>query len=377
MKLAVISHTEHYRDAQGRIVGWGPTVRELNHLLELFEEIWHVAVLHEGEAPPSALPYASGRIRFVPIPPFGGPGLSDKLGVLRRAPQVIRTVREVLRQVDVWQFRAPAGIGVFLIPWLTFCTRKPGWYKYAGNWAQEKAPLGYRWQRFWLARLQRRKVTLNGRWPGQPAHGLSFENPCLDEEERRMGAAALAQKDYAGPLHICFVGHLNLAKGTDKLLEALPQLPPERTAALHLVGDGPLRGACEAAAQQLAFPLILHGYLDRAQVGEIMAASHLLVLPSRSEGFPKVVAEAANYGCVPVVSDVSAIGQYIRHGKNGFLLAPERLAAGLLAEDLQAVLAHPDLKAVAGAAYEMAGDFTFERYRERVGFFLEVEKWRG
>ena len=27
-----------------------------------------------------------------------------------------------------------------------------------------------------------------------------------------------------------------------------------------------------------------------------------------------------NFGCVPIVSNISAIGQYIKHEKNGFLL---------------------------------------------------------
>ncbi|MFN0036635.1 MAG: capsular biosynthesis protein, partial [Saprospiraceae bacterium] len=77
MKLTIISHTEHYlRD--GQVVGWGPTVREINHLLEVFEEIWHVAVLHPGQAPSSSLPYVSDKIHFVPLRPFGGPRLTDK-----------------------------------------------------------------------------------------------------------------------------------------------------------------------------------------------------------------------------------------------------------------------------------------------------------
>ncbi|MEZ4692123.1 MAG: glycosyltransferase [Ignavibacteria bacterium] len=35
--------------------------------------------------------------------------------------------------------------------------------------------------------------------------------------------------------------------------------------------------------------------------------------------FPKVIAEAAACGCVPIVSDVSSIGQYF-NDSNGFLL---------------------------------------------------------
>lgn len=365
-RLLIISHTEHYLRV-GRPVGWGPTVREIDHLLEIFDTVTHIAVLHPGEAPPSALPYASDKVRFVPLRPSGGPRLTDKLKIILRIPEVLRTVSRELHHADVFQFRAPTGMGVYLIPWLQAHARIPGWFKYAGNWMQPRPPWGYSIQKYWLTRSDRFKVTINGRWPGQSAHCLSFENPCLDEEERRQGAVALAKKDFEGPLQLCFVGHQNEAKGMDKLLEALPHLPPERITALHLIGDGQLRSQCEEAARCASFPVYLHGYLGRADVARIMAACHLLVLPSRSEGFPKVVAEAANYGCVPVVSDVSAIGQYIRHGENGFLLAPERLLKGLLAEDLKEALYHGFLKEIAGNAYGMAKSFTFEAYCRKLG----------
>jgi glycosyltransferase involved in cell wall biosynthesis len=33
-----------------------------------------------------------------------------------------------------------------------------------------------------------------------------------------------------------------------------------------------------------------------------------------------VIAEAINFGCIPVVSDISGIGHYIKNTENGFLL---------------------------------------------------------
>ena len=141
MKLAIISHTEHYNH-DGQVLGWGPTVAEINHLAEDFEEIWHIGVLKQETAPPSALPYQRENIHFVPISPFGGDRWHHKLGILRNAPSVLRIVREVLGKVDVFQFRAPTGIGVYLIPWLAWFAGKPGWFKYAGNWAQKSPPWG-------------------------------------------------------------------------------------------------------------------------------------------------------------------------------------------------------------------------------------------
>ena len=47
MRLLIVSHTPHYR-AAGQLVGWGPTVRELDHLAELFAEVVHVAPVYDG-----------------------------------------------------------------------------------------------------------------------------------------------------------------------------------------------------------------------------------------------------------------------------------------------------------------------------------------
>ncbi len=49
-KIVVISDTPHYRRA-GRIVGWGPTVRELDQLSTLFDELVHVAPVSDETAP--------------------------------------------------------------------------------------------------------------------------------------------------------------------------------------------------------------------------------------------------------------------------------------------------------------------------------------
>ena len=56
MRLLIVSHTPHYH-AAGRLVGWGPTVRELDYLSELFDEVVHVAPVYGEAAPGSALPY--------------------------------------------------------------------------------------------------------------------------------------------------------------------------------------------------------------------------------------------------------------------------------------------------------------------------------
>ena len=56
MKLLIVSHTPHYQKGNA-IVGWGPTIREIDYLAQVFDRVVHVAPLHPEAAPASSLPY--------------------------------------------------------------------------------------------------------------------------------------------------------------------------------------------------------------------------------------------------------------------------------------------------------------------------------
>lgn len=364
MHLLIISHTEHYR-SNGHYVGWGSTVRELDHLAAHFGRVTHVACLYEEEpAPPSAVAYQNKNVRFVPIPGYGGSGWRAKARIFTVAPRIIATVLRELPHADVFQFRAPTAMGLYLIPLLSWLVTKKGWYKYAGNWAQEDPPLAYWLQRFLLKHLNRRKVTVNGRWPAQQSHIYTFENPCLEKADRNLGQKVLAQKNYAAPLTACFVGRLDEAKGVGRILEAAPQLYAKGVRRVHMVGDGPLRAYYAERASASSIEFVFHGFLNRPAVFTLLEKSQLFLLPSNSEGFPKVIAEAANFGCVPLVSDVSSIGQYVNNS-NGYLW---RLEEGGFNDFITKLppLQYEVLKNKAIKAYHLVRNFTFSHYCQRL-----------
>jgi len=365
LRLLIISHTDHYKDAEGNIYGWGPTVREIDALTALFDEIVHIACLYDQSPPPSAVKYNSGKVRFVGIEPFGGKGLKNKLKIITTALHNLGLIKRELRDADVFQFRAPTSIGLYIIPYLTWGSKKKGWYKYAGNWMAECPALSYRLQRWMLLNLQRRKITINGRWENQPAKCLSFENPCLYGKDRMIGIDSVENKSFDQPLNLCFAGRLDKEKGIYDILTALKNYPhKERIGRLDIVGDGPEMQHLKNAVQDIGINVHLHGALSRGELFTIYKNSHLLLLPSESEGFPKVVAEAANFGCIPVVTNVSSIGQYVNE-TNGFLWERDEISfADYLA---QLNLSNPSqLKEMAVNAHEMAATFTYDHYITRI-----------
>src|SRR5690606_21663635 len=143
-------------------------------------------------------------------------------------------------------------------------------------------------------------------------------------------------------IHLCFVGRLEAEKGIGLMIDALRSLPLElqqQVHTVHVVGTGKAVAQYQQKAQESGLHFQFYGLLARDAVHAIYKLCHAIILPSASEGFPKVIAEAMNYGCVPIVSNVSSIGHYIQHGRNGLLL--ETLSKTGLQDQLKVFITLP------------------------------------
>lgn len=360
-KLVVVSHTEHFMSGNGKIFGWIPTVNELDFLAKYFNEVVHIAVLHPSEPKESTKRYSAPNIRFIPVPPFTGARFIEKFHILHSFPIIIQVLNKELSENAIFQFRAPTSIGLVLIPFLTvFHSKKKGWYKYAGSWVNKEIPLSYKIQKWMLEKWQNRPVTINGTWFNQPLHIKTFENPCLSANElplfSELGLAKSWQKPYSG----CFVGRMEDSKGVHRLVELLISDGIEKTIeSFHFVGDGPKLADYKVQLKASKVKIIFHGFLGRKKTFAVYAQSNLFILPSNSEGFPKALAEAAAFGCVPIVSDVGSIGQFIT-SINGFLWPIDEINWILFFYSLDF---HPEkLKIMSTKIMELARLFTFEAY---------------
>jgi phosphatidylinositol alpha-1,6-mannosyltransferase len=329
--LTVISDTPYYLDG-GVEVGWGPNVRELDQLATLFDEVRHVAPLYDEAAPGSAL--ATRRtdcVRLHPVVPAGGRTLVAKLRVLARYPAWSRAIRREVAGADLVHVRCPSNISLLALGLVTSRRRRPPlWLKYGGNWRPSgPEPWTYRLQRTVLRRgLRDARVTVNGDWPDEPAHVLAFRNPTLTPEELVRGRAA-ADKVLDEPARLVFVGRLDRAKGANRSVEITALLRQRsRAVCLDVIGDGREMGAMRAAvaAHGIEDAVTFHGWLPRPALEPLYAAAHLLLLPSDSEGFPKVLSEAMAFGVVPLAGAVSSIPQALAELKTGKAVDPADVA---------------------------------------------------
>jgi glycosyltransferase involved in cell wall biosynthesis len=377
MRLLIVSHTPHY-ELDGRYVGWGPTIRELDYLAPLFDEVVHVAPVFADPAPLSALPYTSERIRLRPVQPAGGDNLGEKLDILRVYPQYAALIGEEMSHVDAIHVRCPANISLLT---LLILKRRSGppyrWIKYAGNWRPDgHDPWSYRLQRDWLAKqLPGGVVTVNGNWPDQPPHVFSFHNPCLTDDETDEGRARAVNKQLTSPLELLFVGAINEGKGVGQVLRIVKSLQSQNiTTRLSLLGDGPDRMEYENWSRHNRLEGVRFlGWVPRTELAAHYAAAHVILLPSRSEGWPKVLSEAMAYGVVPVAAAVSSIPQILGETGAGFTFPPDDIEgmAGVIA----GLVANPGKwKAASQAGVLAAQQFTY-RYYQRAVTDLFAKTW--
>jgi glycosyltransferase involved in cell wall biosynthesis len=365
MNLLIIGHTAHYT-RNGHLVGWGPTVKEVNWLARAFDRVTHLACFHPGPAPASALPYTTDRLEFIPVSPAGGLTLRKKLRVLLSAFPYLDAIRKCLPEADVVQVRCPGSIALYAILVLRWVKHKPRWVKYAGSWIQTKdVPPSFVFQRWWLRKgFSGGPVTVNGHWEGQPPYIFPFDNPSMTLQEVQAARELGVTKSLGRPPRLVFVGRTETAKGLHTTLQVLKELRSEfQDVRLDVFGDGAERGHFEQMSEHLGVADNVHfqGWVPHDQVLEFLLQADFILLPSLTEGWPKVLSEAMSYGVVPIASNVSAIPQILEETRCGAALPPDDVP-GFVEAILDITQTPGKWKTMSQEGMRSAPRFTYERY---------------
>ena len=189
-------------------------------------------------------------------------------------------------------------------------------------------------------------------------------------EDIELGQQVIQNKTIAGKLSFCFVGRLESDKGVERIIEAFKALSVEGQSKIHkvhLVGNGNELAYFKNLSKDCNVDFKFHGFLSRADVFEIYKVSHVFLLPTTaSEGFPKVIAEAMNFGCIPIVSNMSSIGQYVKHNDNGFLI--DSVTSENVLKLIKSVidLSDIDYKRLIENRKSIVHKFTFSHYNNRI-----------
>ncbi|MEM7288003.1 MAG: glycosyltransferase [Actinomycetota bacterium] len=373
MRLAVFSHKVCWVDAAspaGHATDGG-FAKQMDAIAELFDEtVVHVPVIADPPAGAASAqsPFLHDRLRIEPLPHLEGSGLRRRLRLpwwlIRSTGRLVSGVR----RADAVHTPIPGDIGTIGIV-LAEAWRRPLLVRYCGNWLVERTRAERLWHWYMRRRAGGRRVMLatggaaDPPAPDTPALTWIF-SASLRSDELPAAGPDLKQSPSHG-LRLITVGRQEPYKGTGAIIDAMPQIRREHPGAtLDVIGDGTalddfrMRAEAAGVGEAVAF----HGLVHHDEVIAMLLRAHVFVFPTKSEGFPKVVAEALACGTPVVASPVSVIPSIIDDSV-GALLAddgPEAIARAV------GQVADEGWPARSEAAVGLGRTFTLDGWRDAI-----------
>ncbi|MFT3795434.1 glycosyltransferase family 4 protein [Flavobacterium sp.] len=322
MKFAIITQVPHLTE-KGQYWSYAPYVREMNIWFKYVDEVIVVAPLSAQPKSAVDMAYEHPTINFREISDFNILNMASIAKTMWKIPRIGFRIFRAMQRADHIHLRCPGNIGLLGCFLQILFPGKPKTAKYAGNWDPDaRQPWSYKWQRWILSNTfltKNMQVLVYGQWPGSSQNIKPFFTATYKESDK----VPVEPRSFASGIRLLFVGTLAPGKRpmyAVQLVEKLRQLGNPVT--LEMYGEGKERASLESYISQhgLQDAVFLKGNQSEATVRMAYQQSHFLLLPSQSEGWPKVVAEAMFWGCLPVSSSVSCVPDMLGHGKRGVLL---------------------------------------------------------
>jgi len=152
-------------------------------------------------------------------------------------------------------------------------------------------------------------------------NGASFS---IDSKLRAQVTAARKQIRKGEPFRMLYMGRLDRQKGIDRLHDAIVKLKEQgivfeaQAIGGEILSDDPSASwmtRLKDAGVKVSPPVF-----DGRDIANHLAWADVLLMPSRWEGAPLMIAEAQQLGCVPVATAVGAVDELINHGRDGILI---------------------------------------------------------
>lgn len=166
-------------------------------------------------------------------------------------------------------------------------------------------------------------------------------------------------------VNIIMVARFVEPKDHRSVLLALSKIKTTHNYKVYFVGDGPLLQETKDLINDLNLndTVLLLG--SRTDVPELLAKSHIFVLVSKWEGFPRSIIEAMRAGLPVIASDVGGCRESVVDGKTGFLIPRDDI--DMLGQKLELLISKPELRTQMGeAGYKRFEEFfTFGKMRDK------------
>jgi len=322
MRFVIITHVIHGQE-QGDYFGYEPYVREMNLWLKAVAEVSIVAPLQSIKKEPIHDFYKHKTIRFVVVPSFSFTSIASSFKAIAALPKTAFAIYKAMKKADHIHLRCPGNMGMLGCVIQIFFPNKRKTAKYAGNWdLNAKQPLSYRFQK-WILRntflTKNMQVLVYGEWENSTKNIKPFFTASYFEKDK----TTVKPKTLTGKLSFVFVGTLSNGKQPLYAIYLIEKLHQQGyDVQLNIYGEGAERKELETyiTKNSLENLVFLRGNQSQETLKQAYTENHFVVLPSLSEGWPKVVAEGMFWGCLPIASSVSCVPNMLDNGKRGLLL---------------------------------------------------------
>jgi len=203
----------------------------------------------------------------------------------------------------------------------------------------------------------------------------SLRTPRNDESERHPEPVEGSKVDV---LKIIFVGGLTSGKQPLLPVQVVHKLKEKGfPVKLDIYGEGEERTNIEKYIKEnnLHKVVVMHGNADKETIKNAYQQAHFLIFISKSEGWPKVVAEAMFWSCLPITSNVSCIPYMLDNGKRGTIVNSDINEIVSVVEDY--IKDKEKYIAQVKNAMGWSRQFTLEKFEVEIGKLLNSPLKRG
>ena len=375
MKFLVITHAIHkYKNDQ--FFSYEPYVREMNIWFKNLDEITILCPIKKNKVDEIDSSYNNKKITFKNLKDFNITTFKNLLKSILVIPKNILVIFKAMLKADHIHLRCPGNMALLGCFVQVFFPNKSKTVKYAGNWdPNSKQPITYRIQKWIVSNtfLTRNcKVLVYGEWKNQSKNIVPFFTASYNENEIKQ----VKQKNISGSINFIFVGAFTKGKQPFLCVKIIENLISKGyNVQLNMYGNGEEFHKIKDYVNQksLSKNVILHGNQSKDVIKKAFIDSHFLLFISKSEGWPKVVAEAMFWKCLPIASNVSCVNYMLDNGNRG-IVVDANINEKILLKNIESILNNnTEYQKKAFEAQNWSHNYTLDKFEIEIQKILNDE----
>ncbi len=359
---------------KGKPHAYAPYVKEMNLWNRHADEVIYCCPEWKTEGNLLIAPFEEKQhFEHLRVADFHMVGLVNKLKALLVLLPTFFTICKAMRRADHIHLRCPGNVSLLGCFAQIFFPAKTKTCKYAGNWDwNSHQPWSYRLQQHILRNTfftRHMQVLVYGTWPDKNRNILPFFTASYSQKE----ITDTPPRNLHPVIKLMYVGSLDPNKAPLTSVQVCHcLLKNKHPVQLHLYGDGKEKAKCETYVQEndLQNSVFFHGNQPATVVKQAYSQSHFLVFISRSEGWPKVVAESMFWGCVPITTAVSCVPEMVGNGSRGVLVTNNESV--IVAAIEKYIEDEPAYRRASIAGMQWSRQFTLEKFENDIKKLLHA-----